>query len=147
MSDHYGRKDRDYFPYVPKDQGEFVYSRDRWWQQERNMSDEPIDDIHKSKAYRDSMADVLKKEVDDVLTRFNVHRIDEADQRTLFWMANMRGNYAGLAVEIVKAIPPGRERSVALTKLEEAMFWTSAAAARNNGVPDGFGEPKAKGEG
>ena len=29
-------------------------------------------------------------------------------------------------------VPPGREQSLALTKLEEAMFWANAGVARSN---------------
>ena len=72
--------------------------------------------------------------------RFNVYKVDDA--ATLNWMALMRRTYAKAAEEIELRLPPGREKSLALTKLEEAMFWTSAAAARSNGVPNGYGEIK-----
>lgn len=88
------------------------------------------------------MFEVVKKnDREDVAERFHVHKLEEPDNRTLHWMANMRRTYAAAAVEIEKAIPPTRERALALTKLEEAMFWTSAAAAHANGRPSGFGEP------
>lgn len=35
------------------------------------------------------------------------------------------------AKELVKLCPEGRELSLALTHLEEAMFWANAAIARN----------------
>lgn len=35
---------------------------------------------------------------------------------------------------LVSLCPPGRELSLALTKLEEAMMWANAAIARNQGV-------------
>ena len=76
--------------------------------------------------------------------RFNVHKVD--DHATLNWMALMRRTYAAAAVEIDKALETSREKSLALTKLEEAMFWTSAAAARSNGEPNGYGEIGISGE-
>ena len=38
---------------------------------------------------------------------------------------------SGLAEVILRNCPPSRERSLALTKLEEVMFWANAAIARN----------------
>lgn len=32
---------------------------------------------------------------------------------------------------LVKKLPPGRETSLAITKIEEGMFWANAAIARN----------------
>lgn len=36
-----------------------------------------------------------------------------------------------VAKAIVVDTPPGREQSLAITKLEEVMFWANAAIARN----------------
>jgi hypothetical protein len=36
-----------------------------------------------------------------------------------------------LALAITQVCPEGRERSTALTRLEEAIFWTSAGIARH----------------
>lgn len=36
-----------------------------------------------------------------------------------------------LALDICRVCPDSRERSLALTKLEEAIFWANAAIARN----------------
>lgn len=44
--------------------------------------------------------------------------------------ATVRGACAGLAAQIVDQCPPGREQALALTKVEEAMFWANAAFAR-----------------
>ena len=41
--------------------------------------------------------------------------------------------------EIIGRCPPGREVSLALTKIEEAMFWGNAAIARNFGSEGGRG--------
>ena len=75
---------------------------------------------------------------EDVTKRFNVHNI--TDTATLNWMAQMRRTYAEAARELDTRLPPCREKSTAITKLEEAMFWTSAAAARMNGEPNGYGD-------
>lgn len=37
-----------------------------------------------------------------------------------------------LAVLFAKTLPDGREKSLAITKLEECMFWSNAAVARNS---------------
>lgn len=44
--------------------------------------------------------------------------------------ALLRAEAYNLAVEITELCPPGRERSLALTKLEEAVFFANAAIAR-----------------
>lgn len=44
--------------------------------------------------------------------------------------ATVRGACTGLAAQIVDHCPPGREQALALTKIEEAMFWANAAIAR-----------------
>lgn len=38
----------------------------------------------------------------------------------------------GTMVDVASVVPPGREQSLALTKLEEAMFWANAGIARQN---------------
>lgn len=43
----------------------------------------------------------------------------------------VRENFKSFAYYICSKTPPSREQSLALTKLEEAMFWTNAGIARN----------------
>ena len=81
---------------------------------------------------------VGKMKVPDVTLRFNVH--GGLDEATLGWMSHMRRQYAEAAREIDLRLPACREAALAITKLEEAMFWTSAAAARSNGEPGGYGD-------
>lgn len=45
--------------------------------------------------------------------------------------AFLRSRVRELAEYIESDVPPGRERSLAHTKLEEAMFWANAAIARS----------------
>lgn len=45
--------------------------------------------------------------------------------------SDMRLKCLELAHHIATETPPSREQSVALTKLEEVMFWANAAIARN----------------
>lgn len=45
----------------------------------------------------------------------------------------VRDECAGLAHWLVDHTPAGRERSLALTSLEEVMFWSNAAIARIQG--------------
>lgn len=43
----------------------------------------------------------------------------------------IRRQAKALAHYFLECVPEGRERSVALTKLEEAVMWANAGAARN----------------
>lgn len=45
----------------------------------------------------------------------------------------VRGATGNLAFELDDRLPDGREKALAITKLEEVMFWANAALAR---VPD-----------
>jgi hypothetical protein len=39
-----------------------------------------------------------------------------------------------LARQLVEEIPAGREQALAITRLEEVMFWSNAAVARTDGA-------------
>lgn len=45
--------------------------------------------------------------------------------------AVVRETIGDAATVLADRLPEGREKSLALTKLEEAMFWANAAIARN----------------
>lgn len=75
---------------------------------------------------------------EDVTLRFMIH--GGLDAAALNWMAMMRRQYAEMAREISERLPPSRAASLALTKLEEAAFYTIAAAARSYGEPKGYGD-------
>lgn len=51
-------------------------------------------------------------------------------------LTRIRQELAATAEYVVDNTPPGREQSVALTKLEEAMFWANAAVARCWPLPE-----------
>lgn len=44
---------------------------------------------------------------------------------------DLRGTAGAFAEKILGSCPPSRERSLAITKLEEALFWANASIARN----------------
>jgi hypothetical protein len=65
----------------------------------------------------------------DLMNRFGYHPPkDEVTQRQ---HENMRKTCLALAKIMDSALPDGREKSIAITKLEEAMFWGNAAIARD----------------
>lgn len=43
----------------------------------------------------------------------------------------IRESFKGIALQMVALVPEGREQSLVLTKLEEAMFWANAGVARS----------------
>jgi hypothetical protein len=64
----------------------------------------------------------------DLDNRFDYHRPDAVAQER---HQRARGTIKSTAEYLVTFLPEGREKSLALTKLEEAMFWANAAIARN----------------
>jgi hypothetical protein len=64
----------------------------------------------------------------DIKNRFTYHA-PKGDQPERY--DKIRGMMRAVAEEMVDLIPESREKSLALTKLEEAVFWANAAIARN----------------
>jgi hypothetical protein len=67
----------------------------------------------------------------DLDRRFNYHQ--PPDQETINRHANIRRACQDAAEAVNINAPEGREKSVAITKLEEAMMWANAAIARGHG--------------
>jgi putative hemolysin len=68
---------------------------------------------------------MAKKDIDN---RFMFHPATEV---TAPMHDKVRNDCRLLAHKIDKMLPESREKSLALTKLEEAMMWANAAIARN----------------
>ena len=64
----------------------------------------------------------------DLENRFTYHA-PKSDQQKRY--EQLRSEAKALAYSITDNTPPSREQSLALTKLEEAIFWANAAIARN----------------
>ncbi|MBF6301186.1 hypothetical protein IU459_27110 [Nocardia amamiensis] len=64
---------------------------------------------------------------DDIDNRFNYHPAS-GDKVTAH--EQTRAACRELAHRFDRELPPGREKALALTKLEETMFWANAAIAR-----------------
>ena len=65
---------------------------------------------------------------DEIIERnFSVH---EADEKQADAMGFIRERLKMIAIAIKDICPQSRERSLAMAKLEEAMFWTSASITR-----------------
>lgn len=67
---------------------------------------------------------LLRNEMEN---RFSYHRPLEG-QALIY--ENLRGWAKGLALKILDNVPDSRERSLAITKLEECIFWANAGIAR-----------------
>lgn len=63
----------------------------------------------------------------DLLNRFRYHKPDE---QAILRHQEARNIFHQVALLVVESTTPGREQSLALTKLEEGLFWTNAAIAR-----------------
>lgn len=67
-------------------------------------------------------------QVDDIERNFTYHppKGDQPERYT-----KLRSEAKKLALLLVENCPDSRERSLALTKLEEAVFWANASIARH----------------
>ncbi len=72
----------------------------------------------------------LSKEQQDYLEVHFTHH-PPTDDRIAQMHEAVREHCKGLAA-VVTFLPPTRERSLALTKIEEAMMWANACIARNH---------------
>lgn len=66
--------------------------------------------------------------LEDLNDRFQRHELSPQAVSDCDTLRNMAEN---LACAIVSMTPESREQSLALTKLEEAMFWASASISRH----------------
>lgn len=65
--------------------------------------------------------------IDEIEKRFTAHPVNE---KQVARMENLRSLAQEFAMTIVDDTPESREQSLALTHLEEAMFWANAAISR-----------------
>lgn len=67
----------------------------------------------------------------DIDNRFSFHRAPDTEK----FMAHgsIRESCRALADKLNESLPEGREKSLAITHLEEVMFWGNAALSRSNG--------------
>lgn len=75
---------------------------------------------------KEELDDKIKFTNPDIEKRFTYHSPKGKEHR----FQTLRDNAKSLAYEIIKQCPDSRERSLALTKLEEAIMWANASIAR-----------------
>jgi len=68
----------------------------------------------------------------DIENRFAFHAATTEEKRDAH--TSIRQQCRQLADALNEALPDGREKSTALTHLEEVMFWGNAAIARQNPI-------------
>ena len=65
---------------------------------------------------------------EDITNRFTYHAPTEEDVVTYTTIRDRAKDYA---IFLNKTLPESREKSLAITNLEEVVFWANAAVARN----------------
>ena len=70
-----------------------------------------------------------KKELADLDDRFSDHH--PSDEYVSACHTQVRETLLGAARSLSMCMSPGRESSLAITKLEEAMYWANASIARH----------------
>lgn len=67
---------------------------------------------------------------EELTTRFTYHAPTPADVEKMIGIRHLSHS---IAEQIMAHVPECRERSLALTKLEECVFWANAGIARRKG--------------
>lgn len=65
----------------------------------------------------------------DLENNWNYHPVDDDDAND--YLDEQRETFKNLATFVDDNLPESREKSMTLTKLEEALMWANAAIARN----------------
>ena len=68
----------------------------------------------------------------DIEKRFTYHKVESPEVEN---MKALRATARSLAMLILDTVPDSRERSLAITKLEEVVMWANAGIARIKGEP------------
>lgn len=68
-------------------------------------------------------------DIKDLENRFSFHSADTKEKQDNHQY--VRDLCSNLALELNRVVPEGREKSLAITHLEEVMFWANAGIARN----------------
>jgi hypothetical protein len=67
---------------------------------------------------------------EDIANRFDFHAASSEEKRNEH--TSIRQACRRLAYDLNYRLPEGREKSLAVTRLEEVMFWSNAAVARQS---------------
>jgi hypothetical protein len=73
----------------------------------------------------------MRETVEEIMGRFSFHPSDRHKDEA---MARLRLAFKSAASVVADELPESRERSVALRKLEEGLFWANAGVARASGA-------------
>ena len=74
-----------------------------------------------------------RKDLDELSIRFTYHR-PHGTQNARY--IELREAARALAMQITEMCPESRERALAVTKLEESIFWANASIARREEDPE-----------
>lgn len=74
------------------------------------------------------MAQEQSRKIAEIVHRFGYHP-PKTDEKIVAH-EDMRALFCGVALEVDRLMSDSREKSIVLTKIEEAMFWGNAGIAR-----------------
>lgn len=91
---------------------------------------ETVKPIKKEEKKMIGFVELTEEQEKELLNRFTYHKpIEEYNQPQRY--EGIRNTGFVLAKMIMQSVPESREKSIALTKIEEAVMWANAAIARN----------------
>ncbi len=91
------------------------------------MTDREID-AQTDRVLRQEEADKMSREIDEWVNRMGYHKANDV---TVPLHRELRQDFIHVAEMVIRKVPAGRERSLALTSLQEALMWANAGVAIN----------------